>query len=613
MTEDAGVATARQSVGHPEPQSWRERVLQGLLWSTTAVFASIGAWTAFAGYLGAEGRWVFGVGGALMLMATLAGSRLSYSFRTAALLGISSMAALFVLARNGYAPNAFIAFGFVTIAATLLLGARGGVGAVLLFSAGLAVFPALHRAGIVTRAAEWARLLDSSVPENVARIVVNFLVMSSSSVLAVSYLLRRGERLLSERTRSLEQLAREQAEKERIRADMALREAAYRKAAELEILGRLSGSMAHDFNNALLVIFAAVDQLSRADVPPQLEPAVEAIRLAATQAASATRQLRAFGPHSSHAVTNLSLSPAVRRLAALLERVLPSNITVELDVEDEVVIRADEGQVQRMLTNLVLNARDAMRDGGRVILRVKRDAMDSGVFALLEVEDNGGGMSEEVVQRLFEPFFTTKGGAGTGLGLASVRQLVEGAGGRIRVRSRLGEGTTCSVHWPLSQAAVGAAPLAHAVAGAVPLAQAASVSGTGINVLVVDDDTAVRSLLVRGLRRFGFSVLEAGDGKEGLLMARRHREPIDALCADCIMPGIPLRELVAGFRESHPRASVVVCSGHAAEEVGFDADTADRFLGKPFQVKELASCICDLRKRDRDPAECVMHASANVA
>jgi two-component system, cell cycle sensor histidine kinase and response regulator CckA len=384
---------------------------------------------------------------------------------------------------------------------------------------------------------------------------------------------------------------------------MALREAAYRKAAELEILGRLSGSMAHDFNNALLVIFAAVDQFSRADVPPELEPAVDAIRSAATQAASATRQLRAFGPHTSHSVANVNLAPAVRRLAALLERVVPSNIEIELDVDDDVGILADEAQIQRMLTNLVLNARDAMRDGGRVILRVKRAATESGAFALLEVEDNGGGMSEDVVQRLFEPFFTTKGGAGTGLGLASVRQLVEGAGGQVNVRSRLGVGTTLSVHWPLAEVGVGAAPST----------QSAAVSGAGINVLVVDDDAQVRSLLVRGLRRYGFFVLEAGDGREGLLMARRHREPIHALCADCIMPGIPLRELVAGFRESHPRASVVVCSGHAAEEVGFDADMADQFLGKPFQVKELASCIYDLRQRAPDSAAFIAQAPAEVA
>jgi C4-dicarboxylate-specific signal transduction histidine kinase len=300
---------------------------------------------------------------ALTLVMALSKRRLSYRVRVAALLSSVGVTAIYTLARGGYAPNAFIAFGFIIVAATLLLGVRGGVGATAVFALSLVVVPALQRAGVIQRADGWAALLDSADINNIGRVVTNFVVLSSSSVLAVSYLLRRGERLLQERTRSLERLASEQAEKERIRADLELREAAFRKASELEILGRLSGSMAHDFNNALLVIFAAIDQFSRAELTPELTEAVDAVRDAATQAASATRQLRAFGPQVADAPTHVVLGPALRRLVMLLARVLPSNIELALEVGEGLCVRADEGALQRMLTNLVLNARDAMRQG----------------------------------------------------------------------------------------------------------------------------------------------------------------------------------------------------------------------------------------------------------
>jgi two-component system cell cycle sensor histidine kinase/response regulator CckA len=219
-----------------------------------------------------------------------------------------------------------------------------------------------------------------------------------------------------------------------------------------------------------------------------------------------------------------------------------------------------------------------------MILRVSRVTTSGKAYALLEVEDNGAGMSEEVRQRLFEPFFTTKGGAGTGLGLASSRELVTAAGGRVTAASALGVGSTLSVHWPL----------AAAVASVERSSLAVAIDGSGVNVLVVDDDAQVRSLVVRGLKQFGFAVVEAPDGREGLLVARRHREPLHILCTDCIMPGIPLRDLVAGFRSSHPAGRVVVCSGNAPEESGFEPGTAEAFMAKPFRIKELAQRLHDL-------------------
>jgi CheY-like chemotaxis protein len=216
--------------------------------------------------------------------------------------------------------------------------------------------------------------------------------------------------------------------------------------------------------------------------------------------------------------------------------------------------------------------------------------------ARIEVRDNGAGMTEEVRRRLFEPFFTTKGGAGTGLGLASVRALVEAAGGHVSVESEQGVGSAVSAYWPLVEASPGTA--AHP-------SQALALDGNGINVLLVDDDAQVRALLARGLKRLGFSVLEAADGNEGLLMARRHRDALHVLCTDCIMPGLPLRELIAGYRDAHPEGRVLVCSGYTSDESGVEPGACDAFLSKPFRVTELAHCLHELAKRGAEAAAAV--------
>jgi signal transduction histidine kinase/CheY-like chemotaxis protein len=575
-----------------EQQSWRERVLRGLLWTATATFAVVGGGVVWLGVYGAEGNSIF-IGCGLVALSASIASRLPYPLRAAALLTIVTVATLYALVRAGYAPNVFIACGFVIVTATLLFGARGGVGFVAFFTLALIAISTLHRTGVLTRVSAWPTLLDSARPENIARVAVNFLALSLSAVIALAYLLRRGEELLLEKTRSLERLGAEQSEKERIQSELALREAAFRKAAELEVLGRLAGSMAHDYNNALVVIFGAVDDLSRLELSPEARQAVLAIKGSATQAASATRQLRAFGQQATPSPSYLPVGPAVRRLYDLLKRVVPSNIELALEAESDVAIHADEGQIQRMLTNLVLNARDAMRDGGKISLRVTRKAAtnDEPPFAVLSVEDDGAGMSETVRARLFEPFFTTKGGAGTGLGLASVQKTAEAAGGRVEVASEVGRGSTISVYWPLAEPAPGKAAKSPA-----------RVDGSGINVLLVDDDKPVRTALARGLRHFGFTVLEAANAQEGLLAARRHGETLHVLCTDCAMPGIPVAELISGFREVHAGGQVLVCSGYAPEAAGNAAGAADDFLAKPFDISELAKRLHGLTNSRAQPS-----------
>ena len=604
MSGDAthGHASVGKGSADDEPRAWRERVLGGLLWTVAAAFLCVSPWTIVRHVYGEGSVWLYIGLGLSVTVAALARRRLSYAVGATVLLTAITIAAANAIVRSGYAPNAFTTASFGIVVATLLLGVRGGLALVLLFTALLGLTPTFHRGDGNMRLEAWVNLHDSANPDSALRVATIFVILSGASVIATAYLLRRGDQLLHERTLSLEQLAREQAEKERVQRDLALREAAFRKAAELEILGRLSGCMAHDFNNALLVIFAALDQLSHAELAPELREAVDALQTAATHAASATRQLRAFGPQAPTAPAKILLGAAARRLAGLLRRVLPSNVALSLEVEGEPAIVADEAEIQRILTNLVLNARDAMREGGTVTLRVEPSTLAGAPCARMVVRDDGAGMTEEVRLRLFEPFFTTKGGAGTGLGLASVRELTEAAGGRVSVESELGVGSSVSVYWPL------AAAEPESRARAVP----GGSDGHGINVLLVDDDAQVRALLARGLRRLGFTVVEAADGSEALTLIRRHREPLHVLCSDCIMPGVPLRELIAAFRAAYPDGRVLLCSGYAPHDAGIAPGVADTFLSKPFRLDELAARIVELHRAAARP-QATLQGSASLA
>ncbi len=206
-------------------------------------------------------------------------------------------------------------------------------------------------------------------------------------------------------------------------------------------------------------------------------------------------------------------------------------------------------------------------------------------FVAIDVSDTGSGMSDEVKSRLFEPFFTTKQASGTGLGLASVRTLIEAQGGTVTATSQLGVGTTISLLWPVTTAA------------SPPPAQA-PVQASGerpVTVLLVDDDEPVRLALTRGLTRFGLNVLSASDGESGLVLARRFAGTIEVLCTDCVMAGVPVRQLIAGFRELH-KGRVIVCSGYAPAETGLSSDDFDDFLPKPFSIEELATRVRGLAR-----------------
>ena len=568
-----------------EQAAWRERTVKGILWMTIVVVLTGGMFTAIVLHHLAFGIVMATIATAMLVSVLAKG--LGYRARAIVLVSAVQVGLAAGCLFAGNAPNNAVVMCVYVVVATMLLGRRWGIATVAASSATMLVTGALHQldAFRVVR-------VDPNSPMSVVRITLMFTLLGSTVVLALSYLLGHADRMLAAKVAALARLEREQAEKERIADELRQREAAFHKAREFEILGRLAGSVAHDFNNALLIMQMSAD-LARDD-PSYLEKGLRDINDAIRQAAATTRQLRAFGPQAGRPPVTLSISETVERTGELLRRILPKNIELHVSVAGEGLVRADEGQVQGILTNLALNARDAMPEGGRLDLRERlatRDEIDAiglrNSFVAIEVEDDGAGIGADTMKHLFEPFFTTKGALGTGLGLASVKALVEDNGGRIVVTSRVGteeHGTKFVAYWPLAEES--ASPSAN------PLAAAARPVAT---VLVVDDDDQVRRVMATAIARSGCKTLEASGVDDALMLARRHREPIDVMCTDTVMPGPPVRQLIEGFRAAHPKGRVLVCSGYApADAPPPPRNSVDAFLPKPFTPDALARAIAEL-------------------
>jgi signal transduction histidine kinase/CheY-like chemotaxis protein len=568
-----------------EQRQWRERVLAGLGWTAAGVALVVAATNLVTG----DGRGA-AIGtslAAVFLLVALLRRRLALGARTLLLAASVCAVAGVAIALEGFAPNTPLALGAGVVFVTLLLGTRSGLAMVAVGSTTMVAAAAVHLGGAAALGGH-EDTFGTLSPQLVARVVFNFAVISSSLVVAISYLLGRAEALLLDKAAALERLTEEQREAERMRAELSRHEDALRKAREIEILGRLAGTVAHDFNNALLVIQANVDLIRHQ--PGHLETGLGQIAESVLFAASTTRQLRGFSRQGATPARPVALGETVVRTAELLERVLPSNIEVDVRVDGELTVLADEGKLQAILVNLALNARDAMPRGGKFAMSVReatRAEAAAGRCALIEVTDEGVGMSEETQSHAFEPYFTTKGDSGTGLGLASVKSMVEAGGGTIALTSAPDEGTQFRILWPLhEEPCTGKSP--------EPPVRATPQNAT---VLLVEDDERVRSAMARILGGRGFTVLEAPTGADALTAARRHRGTIDVLCSDCVMPGMPLQQMIEGFRRLFPDARVMLCSGYTPEIVAPPLQMVDAFLAKPFTADILASVMGDLVTR----------------
>lgn len=383
-----------------------------------------------------------------------------------------------------------------------------------------------------------------------------------------------------------------------------------RQAQKMDAVGRLAGGVAHDFNNLLTVIRGNASLLLE-QMPPEseLRGELQEIERAAARASDLTRQLLAFGRKQVLQPQDLDLNAVVAQLTRMLDRLIPKTIEVKLTPASEVgLLHADRGQLEQVILNLVINARDAMPDGGSLELRTGEFGVGRafggfrqggpvappdvpirpGRYIFLSVTDTGSGMDEATRARAFEPFFTTKPvGEGTGLGLATVYGIVKQSDGYVWIDSTPRTGTTVQVCLPRVEAEAKVPRHTPTPVLTVPGPR---------TVLLVEDEDGVRDLTQRVLERQGYHVHVARDGVEALALYDDHKGTIDVLVTDVVMPRLGGSELVGKVRDEQPDLPVLFMSGYARNAAirGAPGDRRTRFLQKPFTVPAFQQAVAEL-------------------
>jgi len=373
------------------------------------------------------------------------------------------------------------------------------------------------------------------------------------------------------------------------------------QAQKLESVGRLAGGIAHDFNNMLFAISGYAELLTQdlvAAHPSELDrsgllQSVKAISDAAKRAGALTGQLLAFSRQQMVVAQVVDMNAAITTIAPMIRQLIGEHLRLTLDLDPGAGrILADPSQIDQILVNLVVNARDAMPAGGTVTIKTGTASAshadladlvtDAAAFVSMEVTDTGVGMDLATREHMFEPFFTTKDiGKGTGLGLATTHGIVDQAGGRIKVRSEPGQGSTFRLFFPRVTDSIEAGPAI----------QDMHVAGVG-RVLVVEDDAAVREMVGRLLERAGYDVLEATDGVEAMAVTRL-KPPLDAIVTDVVMPNMSGVALAEAMIDRYPSIGVVLLSGYAPDHLDLERVMAQGaiFVAKPVSAEGLMQAV----------------------
>ncbi len=380
-------------------------------------------------------------------------------------------------------------------------------------------------------------------------------------------------------------------------------ETQFAQSQKMQAIGQLAGGVAHDFNNLLQAIMGNCDLLLMRH--PAGDPSfaeINEVRQNSVRAAGLVRQLLAFSRQQTLQPKVLDLSETLTELSHLLRRLVGERIALSVvHPPDLWQVKADEGQLSNAVMNLVVNARDAMPEGGKVTIRTSNVTfsepqpigtgfMPAGDYVRIEVADTGAGIPKENLTKIFEPFFTTKPvGHGTGLGLSTVYGVVKQTGGFITVDSELGQGAMFHVYLPRHIAAAEAAP------AAAEVAPARDVTGQD-TILLVEDEDAVRNFAARALRLRGYTVLEASGGEAALDIVRERDGAIDLLITDVVMPSMDGPTLVRAARRLRPQMRIIFMSGYAEDAFRRNEEKAEdlHFLPKPFGLKQLANKVKDV-------------------
>jgi len=384
----------------------------------------------------------------------------------------------------------------------------------------------------------------------------------------------------------------------------------FRQAQKMEAVGRLAGGVAHDFNNLLTVITGYSDMLlASRDLKDAQRTALEEIRRSAERGGGLTHQLLAFSRRQPLEARMVRLNELILQIEKLLRRLIGEDIElVTIPAAPFDTVEADPGRLEQVIMNLVVNARDAMPNGGKLTIETgsvqlsesfsaKQLGVAPGQYVALSVTDTGIGMNEETKSHLFEPFFTTKNpGRGTGLGLATAYGIIRQSGGAIRIESQLGRGTTARIFLPTAAKAPAGVESAGEQAGPV----------TGFEaILVVEDEARVRKLIVDVLTARGYRVLEATRGEDALRTSRAHKGNIDLAVVDVVMPEISGPDLVRQLTQQRPNMRVLYISGYTDEAIVHHGipETGTAFLQKPFLPDALARKVREILDTKKNSAE----------
>jgi signal transduction histidine kinase/ActR/RegA family two-component response regulator len=595
--------------GHPPPldalDALRERVLRAGIAVLAAGMPVAGALVAYQGALANQLNFrTMAFSGAMVCFPLLwiITPRLKFRTTAAVFVGLIIFSA-FLLASRGVLTVGYAALDLLAIlSATLFFGRTGAV-------VGMMAVLGAHLTGWAIVAFEVGpppaiNLIDPRIPAVWIRHLVVLGILGGVVAITELYVVEQLARevLVHRRLADLEMqqrvaLERVEREREHEREERERAQQALDQARRLEALARMSGGLAHDFNNALTVIIGTADvaKLSLAssdDVVGYLDEIVQA----AKRAGQLTTQLLTLGRAQVGAREPVEMTDFLARLQGALRRVLPDDVGLVVDATTEpVTAHADVAGLERAVYNLVLNARDAMPgSGGTITLSchresvTQREPLADGTYAVLQVSDTGHGMDAATLARIFDPFFTTKSErGGTGLGLATVQAFAKDAGGHVEVHSAVGDGTTFTLWFPEQNGAPAPpAPLAASAAIAPPRDRHRT------RVLVVEDRADVRANIVRMLTTHGFEVDQAADGTAALALIEQ-KPGYGVMCIDGVMPGLGTADVLNRAAELAPAMAVLVCSGYVREDLLRRGVEAGRygFLAKPFTAEQLLTSL----------------------